>query len=94
MKLFISILFSVTLIASIEAQNKNSTITKDSTETNKIGFVRGVIIDATSNTTLSGVNITNLNQVIGAATNNKGEFELKARVNDTLHLSHLGYKSV
>jgi hypothetical protein len=94
MKLLLSFLFSVFLMSSIEAQNTNSTTVKDSTNTFKTGFVRGVIIDATSNAPLYGVNITNLNQVIGAATNDKGEFELKAKANDTLHLSYIGFKSV
>ena len=31
---------------------------------------------------------------IGTATNNKGEFEISANVNDTLHLSYLGFKSL
>ena len=40
------------------------------------------------------VNIVNINQVIGTTTNNEGDFEIRAKANDTLHLSYLGYKSI
>jgi len=94
MKLFLSLIFCIVLSSSIVAQNTNATNPKDSTDIAKVGFVRGVIIDASTDLPLYGVNITNLNQVVGAATAPNGEFELKAKANDTLHLSHIGYKSV
>lgn len=56
--------------------------------------VKGKIVRAGSISPMENVNIVNLSQVIGTATNNKGEFEIKAKVNDTLHLSYLGYKSI
>lgn len=56
--------------------------------------VKGVIINASNDSPLENVNIVNLNKVIGTTTNNKGEFELKAKVNDTLHLSYIGFKSI
>ncbi len=43
---------------------------------------------------MESVNIVNLNQVIGTTTNTDGEFEIRAKANDTLHLSYLGYKSI
>jgi len=58
------------------------------------GSDKGKIVIAGSISPLENVNIVNLSQVIGTATNSKGEFEIKARVNDTLHLSYLGYKSI
>ena len=33
-------------------------------------------------------------QVYGTTTNIKGEFEIRAKVNDTLHLSFLWFKSI
>lgn len=60
-------------------------------ETNR---VIGVIINSSDDTPLESVNIVNLNQVIGTTTNNKGEFSIAAEVNDTLHLSYLGFKSI
>ncbi|PIB32622.1 hypothetical protein BFP78_10500 [Gaetbulibacter sp. 5U11] len=66
----------------------------DSTAVKAESTVKGIIIDATSRQPLENVNIVNLNQVIGTATNDKGEFELRAQANDTLHLSYLGFKSI
>lgn len=56
--------------------------------------VKGTIIDAATDRVLQGVNIVNINQVIGTSTNKKGAFTLKAKINDTLHLSYIGYKSI
>ncbi len=60
----------------------------------EVDKVLGVVINAANNATLESVNIVNLNQVIGTTTNKKGEFKIAAKVNDTLHLSFLGFKSI
>ena len=57
-------------------------------------LVRGKIVDASNDMPMENVNIVNLNQVFGTATNKEGAFEIQAKVNDTLHLSFLGYKSI
>lgn len=57
-------------------------------------FVKGKIINAANEDEMESVNVVNLNQVIGTATNNQGEFEIQAKANDTLHLSFLGFKSL
>ncbi|NNE33181.1 MAG: carboxypeptidase-like regulatory domain-containing protein [Winogradskyella sp.] len=67
---------------------------QDSTSTNLPTKVKGTIISTSTNGPLSEVNIVNINQVVGTSTNDDGEFEIKARANDTLHLSYLGYKSI
>ena len=51
-------------------------------------------MNAANDEFLESVNIVNLNQVIGTTTNSIGEFEISAKVNDTLHLSYLGFKSI
>lgn len=56
--------------------------------------VVGVVINASTDAALESVNIVNLNQVVGATTNDKGEFEIAAKANDTLHFSYLGFKSI
>lgn len=56
--------------------------------------VMGTIIDVSTDLPIDRVNIVNLNQVIGTSSNDEGEFEIKANVNDTLHFSYLGYKSI
>jgi len=48
----------------------------------------------TSGIGLENVHVINLNIVTGGITNKKGDFNIKAAVNDTLHLSFLGYKSI
>ncbi|WP_111308387.1 carboxypeptidase-like regulatory domain-containing protein [Confluentibacter sediminis] len=58
------------------------------------GKVKGVVLNVSNSEVLEGVNIVNLNKVIGTSTNNKGEFEINAKVNDTLHFSYLGFKSI
>jgi hypothetical protein len=54
----------------------------------------GVVLNASTSTALEGVNIVNLNQVKGTTTNKEGEFKIQAKVNDTLHFSYLGFKSI
>lgn len=56
--------------------------------------VKGVVYSVSTETPLESVNIVNLNQVKGSTTNKDGEFEMVAKVNDTLHFSYLGYKSI
>lgn len=56
--------------------------------------VKGTVIDFETSKALESVNIVNLSQVIGATTNEEGNFEITAKVNDTLHFSYLGYKSI
>ena len=56
--------------------------------------VKGKVLDAANDQPLESVNIVNLNQVVGTSTNSAGEFEIQAKVNDTLHFSYLGYKSI
>lgn len=57
-------------------------------------YVKGVIINASQGIPMESVNIVNLTQVVGTTTNSAGEFTLRAKANDTLHLSYLGFKSI
>lgn len=56
--------------------------------------VEGTIVIAGTDTPLENVNIVNLNQVLGTASDQDGNFTIRAQANDTLHLSYLGYKSI
>lgn len=67
---------------------------QDSTSTKLPVTVKGTITSTTTKGPLSEVNIVNINQVVGTATDDNGEFEIKAKPNDTLHLSYIGYKSI
>ena len=56
--------------------------------------VKGKVVNSADSNPLENVNIVNINQVRGTATNANGEFEIRAKANDTLHLSYLGFKSI
>lgn len=60
----------------------------------EVPTVKGIVISTTTNQPLENVNIVNLNLVKGTSTDERGAFEMLAKVNDTLHLSYLGYKSI
>ncbi|HZW78082.1 MAG TPA: carboxypeptidase-like regulatory domain-containing protein [Flavobacteriaceae bacterium] len=56
--------------------------------------ISGTVMNDANDNPLENVNVVNLNKVIGAVTNEKGEFTIKAAVNDTLYFSYLGFKSL
>jgi len=58
------------------------------------GELQGVVFNTSDEAVMGNVHVLNLNQVIGTITNEQGQFNITARVNDTLYLSYLGYKAV
>ncbi len=56
--------------------------------------IRGTIMNAADDKPIENVHIVNLNQVVGAVSDENGEFRLKATVNDTLYFSYLGFRSI
>jgi len=54
--------------------------------------VAGKVLNASTDKILENVHIVNLSQVIGTITNDKGDFSIKAKVNDTLYFTYIGYK--
>jgi len=56
--------------------------------------VSGTIINDNTKFPLANVNIINVNKVRGTITNDKGYFEIEVAVNDTLHISTLGFQSL
>ena len=87
MRYIITLFLFMTFTGICSAQEENS---NDSEETS----VKGTIIDLSTDKPIDRVNIVNLNQVIGTSSNDEGDFEIQAKLNDTLHLSYLGYKSI
>ena len=55
-------------------------------------IIRGKVQSETSNAILQNVHVLNLTKVKGTITNSSGEFEIQAKVNDTLYFSYIGYK--
>ncbi|TSE09281.1 MULTISPECIES: carboxypeptidase-like regulatory domain-containing protein [Aquimarina] len=76
------ILFYIALIIGITsfAQDNNSEA------------VSGKVLNAATDQTLENVHIVNLSQVIGTITDDSGNFNIPAKVNDTLYFSYIGYK--
>ena len=56
--------------------------------------ISGNIISSDTKMAVAGANVINLNKVVGTQTSNLGYFELRASVNDTLHISLLGFTSL
>lgn len=56
--------------------------------------LKGQVINSETKKSLSAAHILNLNSVEGTITNEKGLFELIAKVNDTVLVSYLGYESI
>ncbi len=54
--------------------------------------ISGTVVNEANNTSLENVHIVNLSKIIGTITDDKGEFNIKANVNDTLYFSYIGYK--
>jgi hypothetical protein len=56
--------------------------------------VYGTVINGTTSLVLPNANIININKVKGSTTNTKGAFEIDADVNDTLHITMIGFQSL
>jgi hypothetical protein len=56
--------------------------------------VSGIILNDNTHLPLSNVNIININKVKGTTTDEKGLFELEVTVNDTLHITSVGFQSL
>jgi hypothetical protein len=56
--------------------------------------VTGTVLNDSDSKPLSNVNIINMNSVRGSISNNEGIFEINVKVNDTLHISLIGFQSI
>lgn len=56
--------------------------------------VTGTIINDNTLLPISNANVININKVKGSVTNTRGYFEIEATVNDTIHITLLGYQSL
>jgi len=55
--------------------------------------LKAIILNAQTDQPMESVHVVNLNQVVGTISNEKGEFNIPAKVNDTLYFTFLGFKS-
>ena len=67
---------------------------EDVEEVLQVGYIDGKVLSTSTYFPLQNVNILNLSNFKGAITDSKGDFSIKAQVNDTLYFSYLGYKSL
>jgi hypothetical protein len=71
-----------------------TSLTAFSQENTTIQKVSGTIQNDNTLLPIANVNVINLNKAIGTTTNTKGFFEIEANVNDTLHISFIGFQSL
>jgi len=80
--------------ACILSAQETNTEQKEETISLEEGSINGAVLSSTTDIPLENVNIVNLNNVKGATSGALGRFEIKAKVDDTLYFSYLGYKSL
>lgn len=71
---------------------QKDTILKNSDQ--KLHYLRGRIISIEDKKPLQSAHVVNLNTVDGTITNNNGQFEIPATVNDTIFISYIGFQSI
>ena len=71
-----------------------TSLTAFSQENTTIQKVSGTIQNDNTLLPIANVNVINLNKAIGTTTSTKGYFEIEANVNDTLHISFIGFQSL
>ncbi len=65
-----------------------------SQEATQIQKVSGTIVNDNDNLPIANASVINLNKVTGSVTNDKGFFEISVSLNDTLHVSIIGFTSI
>ena len=65
-----------------------------STNLNNAQSLSAIIENAADNAPIPSVHVINLSQVVGVITDKTGRFEIPAKLNDTIYLSYLGFKSI
>jgi|SRR5690606_12796799 len=58
---------------------------------NEATTISGTVLNQKTKVPMQGVTVINLNQIKGTSTNAMGSFQIEATVNDTLHLSFVGF---
>ncbi len=93
MQKIVIVFLLLTLSSSLFSQ-ENSDMVMDSIPVQNVHTLRGKIISITDKKPLPSAHIINLNSVRGTITNNDGQFEIPAVVNDTIFISYIGYQSI
>ena len=59
-------------------------LSQENSDVDQVFVIKGAVKDNANLLPLSSVNILNLNTIKGTVTNDKGRFEINAKLNDTL----------
>ncbi|QNJ98543.1 carboxypeptidase-like regulatory domain-containing protein [Constantimarinum furrinae] len=81
-----NIILLLILVVSVAAVSQESIVQPP--------LIEGQVLNDATDEPLENVNIVNLNSVVGATTDEAGNFAIRATVNDTLYFSYLGFKSI
>lgn len=89
------ILFIILVSVSLKGFSQEPKVS-DTLQSNFVSpiMLKGQIIDNFSKDPLKGAHLFNLNSVIGSVANDKGEFHISTKANDTLYISYIGYQSI
>ncbi|MBN8642454.1 MAG: carboxypeptidase-like regulatory domain-containing protein [Flavobacteriales bacterium] len=79
------------LLAFLLLLTLNNSFAQDTSLKTKVS---GTILNSVNLLPLSNVNVININKVKGSTSNSKGIFEIEASVNDTIHITCIGYQSL
>src|SRR5690606_37636623 len=60
-------------------------------QTGETSRITGTVMNQKTQVPMQGVTVINLNKVKGTTTNVMGSFQIEAKVNDTIHLSFIGF---
>ena len=88
------ILFSLLILSSFFGFSQETANDSIPSENSSIVTIRGQIVDGVNKKPLTGAHVFNMNTIRGSITNAEGYFEVPAKANDTLFLSHLGFQSL
>lgn len=60
----------------------------------QLDTIVGKVVNAANDKPLQGANIININTVKGTTTDENGDFKIRAKMNDTLYFSYLGFRNM
>jgi len=66
---------------------------QDDKNEEEVKQLKAIVQNAQTDQPMESVHVVNLNEVVGTITNEEGEFNIPAKVNDTLFITFLGFKS-
>lgn len=90
----IVIVFFLFFVSSSLFSQESSEVNVDTIPVQNTHTLKGKIISITDKKPLPSAHIINLNSVRGTITNNDGQFEIPAVVNDTIFISYIGFQSI